>query len=252
MISRDTRFLIIFILILTAAPGVTAAFPKPVGYVNDFAGVLTSSSRAEITAIAESLAENQGIELAVVTITDLGDQIIENYAVDLFAEWGIGGPEDSGILILLVTESRDLRVETGYGIETVLSAGRVGAILDQYVIPHLKRNDYNTGLVEAAKAFQAYLSGSSFELDVNKGSEGLGDLKAFIIFVVIAVIISAAARKQPPNTPGTGGGPGAGGRRHSRTVIYPTRIPRSGGGRSGGFGGFSGGRSGGGGASRKF
>ena len=104
MISRDTRFLIIFILILTAAPGVTAAFPKPVGYVNDFAGVLTSSSRAEITAIAESLAENQGIELAVVTITDLGDQIIENYAVDLFAEWG-GGPEDSGILILLVTES---------------------------------------------------------------------------------------------------------------------------------------------------
>ncbi|HHT37624.1 MAG TPA: TPM domain-containing protein [Firmicutes bacterium] len=239
-------------LILAVTPVVAAAFPKPVGYVNDFAGILNSGSRAHITAIAESLAEEQGIELAVVTISDIGDEILENYAVDLFAEWGIGGPEDSGILILLVLESRDLRVETGYGIETVLPAGKVGAILDQYVIPHLAKNDYNTGLVEAARVFQAVLSDESFELD--RKTDDSGDLTAFLVFVAIAIFISVMARKQPPNTPGGTGGSGTGGRGYPRTVIVPTtRIPRSGGGgRSGGFGGFGGGRSGGGGASRKF
>lgn len=238
-------------MILAVTPVVAAAFPKPVGYVNDFAGILNSGSRAHITAIAESLAEEQGIELAVVTISDIGDEILENYAVDLFAEWGIGGPEDSGILILLVLESRDLRVETGYGIETVLPAGKVGAILDQYVIPHLAKNDYNTGLVEAARVFQAVLSDESFELD--RKTDDSGDLTAFLVFVAIAIFISVMARKQPPNTPGDRWFRNRRQRvsPHCNCSDYPDSALRWG-GRSGGFGGFGGGRSGGGGASRKF
>ncbi len=236
------------ILILAISPAVTAAFPQPAGYVNDFANVLNSSSEAKITAIAESLAENQGIELAVVTLSNINDQHLEDYAVDLFAEWGIGGPEDSGILILLVIETREIRVETGYGIETVLPAGKVGRILDQFVIPHLRNNDYNTALVEAAKAYQDALTGASFALD--RDQDDSSNLRSFLIFVAIAIIISIMTRKHPPtSTTGTGSHG-----RLPRTIIHPTRPPRSGGGgrSGGGFGGFGGGRSGGGGASRRF
>jgi uncharacterized protein len=243
--------LFVLILILAIAPAISAAFPKPVGYVNDFANVLDSASEAKITAVAESLAEDQGIELAVVTLSNIGDQSLEDYAVDLFAEWGIGGPEDSGLLILLVIDTREIRVETGYGIETVLSAGKVGRILDESVIPHLRNNDYNTAMVEAAKAYQAALTGASFSLERN--DDDSGNLRAFLIFLAIAIIVLIMSRRRPPTaSDGPGSNP-----QLPRPIVHPTRMPRPGGGRTGGrsgggFGGFGGGRSGGGGASRRF
>lgn len=234
---------------------VTASIPKPVGYVNDFANVLNSQSEAEISAVAKSLADNQGVELAVVTIPSVEPEPVKMYTTRLFSEWGIGGPEDSGLLILVVTESREIEVETGYGVEGALPDGKVGAILDQFVIPHLARNDWNRGLVEAAKAYQAELLGESFLLE-QKNPQRSSELKGFLIFLAIVVIVLINARKRPP---GVSGGSGSGGTRR-KTVVYPTRIPRTnsgrsggiGGGRSGSFGGFGGGRSGGGGAGRKF
>ncbi len=231
------------------------AIPKPIGYVNDFAGVLNSQSVAEINTIAKSLAENQGIELTVVTITSVEPEPVKMYATRLFNEWGIGGPEHSGLLILLVTEEREIQVEPGYGVEGALPDGKIGAILDQFVTPHLARNDFSKGLTEAAKAYQAELLGESFLLE-QKSTEPSSDTRGFLIFLAIVIIIFINSRRRPP---GISGGTGPGGTR-PRTVVRPTVVPRVGpgrggsigGGRSGGFGGFGGGRSGGGGAGRKF
>lgn len=256
MISWNKKYLILVILlaVFIIHGVVTASIPKPEGYVNDFANVLNSQSEAEISAVAKSLADNQGVELAVVTISSVAPEPAKMYATKLFNEWGIGGPEDSGLLILVVTESREIEVETGYGVEGALPDGKVGAILDQFVIPHLARNDYSRGLVEAAKAYQAELLGESFLLE-QKNPQSSSELKGFLIFLAIVVIVLMNARKRPP---GVSGGSGSGGTR--RKTVYPTHIPRTGsgrsggigGGRSGGFGGFGGGRSGGGGAGRKF
>lgn len=238
------------IILLSFSALASGAIPEPVGYVNDFANVLNRQSEAEIEAIAKSLAEQQGIELAVVTLTSIEPETPEFYRLKLFEQWQIGGSEDSGLLILLVTESRDIQVEVGYGIEGVLPDGKVGAILDQFVIPHLARNDYDRGLVEAAKSYQAELIGESFLLESSHEQSG-GDVPAFVVFLVMAIIVSIISRKSPPGDSdgGSGGTPGT----RRRPVMYPTRLPRSGGGRSGGgFGGFGGGRSGGGGAGRKF
>jgi len=255
------KWLLVFVILLVLTPAASAAFPEPIGYVNDFANVLSSSSEAKITAIAESLAENQGVELAVVTLSDIDGQHLEDYAVDLFAAWGIGGPEDSGVLILLVIDTREIRVETGYGIETVLPAGKVGRILDEYVVPHLRRSDWDTALVEAAKAYQEALAGASFTLE-RQADDGDDRLPSFAIALIIMIAIWMMSRNRP-----TGPNKGSGSKPQSPPIIFPTGTPRIGGGKlgggsgggrtgggrsGGGFGGFGGGRSGGGGASRRF
>lgn len=247
-ISNSIVCLIILLSLSSLAFG---AIPEPVGYVNDFANVLSPQSEAEINAVARSLADQQGIELVIVTLSSIEPETPENYRLKLFEQWGIGGSEDSGLLVMLVADSRHIQVEVGYGLEGVLPDGKVGAILDQFVIPHLARNDYNRGMVEAAKAYQAELIGESFLLESGNEVDTNG-VSPFIIFLVIAIIVSIVSRKSPPggSDGSSGGTPGT---RRRPTPVITTRMPRGGGGRSGGgFGGFGGGRSGGGGAGRRF
>ncbi|NLY29154.1 MAG: TPM domain-containing protein [Firmicutes bacterium] len=235
---------------LLAASSCFAALPRPVGFVNDFAQVIDQRTRMELNGIAEKLRDNQGIEVAVVTVATTQPETPKQYATKLFNEWGIGGSEDSGLLILLSVEDREIQVEVGYGLEGVLPDGKVGSILDDAVIPYFIEGDYGKGLLEGTKAFAQALSGESY----SRKSSRNPDLTGFIIFIFIAAFITLSARRSPSG-PGPGGplGPGGTMRRPRPPHIHPMpptfRGPRGGGG---GFGGFGGGRSGGGGAGRKF
>ena len=53
---------------LLAASSCFAALPRPVGFVNDFAQVIDQRTRMELNGIAEKLRDNQGVEVAVVTV----------------------------------------------------------------------------------------------------------------------------------------------------------------------------------------
>ena len=231
-------------LITILSVSVWAAFPKPVGYVNDFAQVIDRESAAKITELATGLREDQGVELAIVTIQSSRPLTPKGYATELFNDWGIGGPEDSGLLILLVTDEREIQVEVGYGLEGVLPDGKVGAILDEAVIPYFSKGEYGKGLLGGTKAFRAVLADEDYETK-ERDDEFLA---SFVIFMIIVVAIYLSYRR---------GSKGPGGTVFRTGPVYPGTIrprrssggPKRGGG---GFGGFGGGRSGGGGAGRKF
>ncbi|NMB25082.1 MAG: TPM domain-containing protein [Firmicutes bacterium] len=241
-ISKTVALTALILIVLSV--GSYASFPQPRGFVNDFAGVIDRESASRIMELANSLKEQQGVELAVVTIRTAEPTTVKDYATSLFNEWGIGGPEDSGLLMLLAIEEREIQVEVGYGLEGVLPDGKVGGILDKAVIPHFAKGEYGKGFLEGAKAFQGELSGESY---AKKESDG-EFMASLIIFLIIAVVVYLSARKGPQVPKGPRGtvfrsGP-----------VYPGTIrpPRSSGGPRGGGGGFGGGRSGGGGAGRKF
>jgi len=116
-------------------------FPDPVGYVNDFANVLSSHDRAVIDAYLQRLEDLSGIQGAVVTLPTLGDLTVEDAATHLYEQWGIGKKgKDLGFLLLDGVAERKIRVEVGYGLEGVLPDGKVGAIIDETAIPYLKEN----------------------------------------------------------------------------------------------------------------
>lgn len=232
-------------LLVLASSTSLAALPKPVGFVNDFARIIQRDHRIEIEDVAKALQENQGVEIAVVTIDTAEPLTPKQYATQLFNEWGIGGPEDSGLLILLAMEEREIQVEVGYGLEGVLPDGKVGAILDQAVIPYFARGDYGRGLLEGSRAFMAELTDESYQ----RSKEDHSGLWGFIIFLVIVAIIYLAQRRSPIEPIGPVGPGRVIPRSRPRHVPGTRRSPRGGGG---GFGGFGGGRSGGGGSGRKF
>ncbi len=130
------------------APGVAASYPAPRGWVNDFAGVMDSHDVERLTAALSVFEQRTGIEVAVVTLSNVPEGDIERAAVDLFKEWGIGTRgQDNGVLLLCSVGDRRIRIEVGYGLEHVLTDARSGRLIDEVILPRFRAGDLSGGLV---------------------------------------------------------------------------------------------------------
>jgi uncharacterized protein len=101
----------------------------------------------------QQLRQQNGAEIAVVTIRSLEGAPIEDYAVELFERWGIGGEgQDNGVLLLVAVEDREIRIEVGYGLEPVITDSRAGRMIREVIAPELSEGDYDAGLTAGAAA----------------------------------------------------------------------------------------------------
>ena len=143
--------LLLILLILPIACMTVSATPSPTAafYVNDMAGVLSAEQEKSMVSVAEQLAKQTGAQVAVLTVTTLDGKDINEYALEVARAWGIGDKEkNNGVLILLSTGDREVRVEVGYGLEGCLPDGKTGRLIDTYAIPYYARNDFATGTVQ--------------------------------------------------------------------------------------------------------
>jgi uncharacterized protein len=180
---------------LLAAPAVLALVPDKElpafsGYVVDKASVLDQGAVDQIRATASRLDHAGVAQVAVCTVPDLGDWSVEEFAVDLFRKWGLGHGKKraDGLLLLLVPGTpghRKIKVEVGYGLEGVLPDGKIGALIDQYAVPALRRNDYGGAAVKLVDAFAGAIeksAGAGGELapepSAMRGGRGTGAARA--------------------------------------------------------------------------
>ena len=131
------------------------SFPRPQGFVSDFAGIIDPAARASLENRLTQLSKDTGAEVAVVTVVSLNGDTIEDYAARLFADWGIGQKnEDNGVLFITSLEDKKVRIEVGYGLEPVITDGRSGRILDNDVLPSFRDGDYSSGIIAGAAAIE--------------------------------------------------------------------------------------------------
>jgi uncharacterized protein len=139
-------------LLLAATAPLTAQLPKAQGYVTDLAGVLDSTARSEIESRLRSAEEKTSAEIAVATVSSLDGMTIEDYANRLFREWGVGKKgKDNGVLLLVATAAREVRIEVGYGLEPVLPDGLAGDIIRNDIVPAFKNGDYPLGILAGVR-----------------------------------------------------------------------------------------------------
>jgi len=122
-------------------------------WVTDTSATLTPQTIALLNERAAEFERDTSSEIAIVVIRSLDGRPIEEAAVKLFEMWGIGKKQrDNGLLFLWSTGDRRLRVEVGYGLEGALPDGKVGAILDQYVVPRFKAGQFDQGMLDGVAA----------------------------------------------------------------------------------------------------
>jgi len=133
-------------------------------YVQDYASMLSKEVKDDMLKMSSVLKETTSAELVVVTIPSMDGRTIEEYALNLFRQWGIGDKDQrNGVLLLVTQEERETRIEVGYGLEGAINDAKAGAILDE-MITHFQMDDYDGGI---ATAYSLLLNEILIEYDVD-------------------------------------------------------------------------------------
>lgn len=248
---RLHRGLCLLLALALCLTGALAALPtKPAnGYVTDAANVLTSDTINYIVSQNEALTAENGAAIVVVTVDFLDGESIDDYATDLFNEWGIGDAEqDNGLLILLAIGEDNYYTLQGAGLQTMLTSSAMADYNYTYLEEDFAAGDYDSGV---RKLFDAYYEW--FENDyvsyINNGvgsgnaasstqplpeqsapaRGGVSILRVLGIFLGIAIVALIVAALF--SSAGSGGGTVffVGGGRHRRRPPRGPRPPMGGG-----------------------
>ncbi len=250
-----------------AAPAPTSL--KATGYVNDFAQVLDTSTRATLEQRAEELNRQIKVQVAMVTVATTGGADAGEYSLALAQHWGIGNrnagaDKDTGILIFIAVKDHKYFTQVGYGMENYITDADAGSWMRQ-LVPELRSGNFgavfNGMLDQIERTLAARMPGAAAQLqsvppptdNADEGRSGRGDGGGrnnwgFLIFFAAIWIVGSLASR------GRGGGMGG--------CWWPLLFMNMGGGGNyrgggwgggfggggGGFGGFGGGGFGGGGA----
>lgn len=183
------RFVLAALLLTPLFVSAYASPGKPAGYVNDFAQIFSPEIISTLDQELQTFATQTGNEIAVVTIATHGsDETIETYAVKLFEEWGIGmGKEDSGILLLIARDDREMRIEVGYGLEPVVTDIQSGYIIRETLTPAFQAGDFDKGVMEAVRQLREL---ASTGILIESPTNTLGDIDwgSVIPFAVLILI----------------------------------------------------------------
>ena len=240
------------------------AIPAPVGFVNDHAGKLDEPTRARLEAFLDQVKRKTGAEFAVLIMPSTAPWDPSEYKVRVFQSWGLGRKgENDGLLMLVAIEEREVRFETGYGLEGTLPDGLQSRIFRNEMAPRFRAGDWAGGVTAGVLACAARIAaekGVTLEWDgreLRYGGDRNGSrlplLLILAVFIAVFVLVTILGR--------IGGGPPGRRRRRGGWFIGPGSFGGGlgglgglggfgggGGGFGGGsFGGFGGGASGGGG-----
>jgi uncharacterized protein len=246
--SGVLRPVAVALMFLLALPFLTA-FRVPPNPGADFAfdstGTLSVQTRQTIRQVNAQIA-GTGAQIVVCMIPSLGDDSLEDAALDIFRSWGIGDrSKNNGVLLLIAKEDRKLRIEVGYGLEGAIPDSVADRIIRQVIAPDFREEDYDGGVL---KGFNAIVTRVAEEYGLEVDADGYVPVDAgsgtdehspleYIVWAIMILffVLSYFSRFFRFRTGAGGRGPWVGG-------------GWSGGGGSSG-GGFGGGSSGGGGAS---
>lgn len=229
--------------------------PVPPRLVNDLANVLTPDQEATLEQKLVAYDDSTSTQVVVVTLNTLQDYPIEEVALQILRQWGVGNKEkDNGLVILAAIQDRKINIQTGYGLEGAVPDITAKTIIETDIVPNFKTENYYRGLDEATtEIFRAaageYQAPAGY---ANRGRSGGGISmgKIIIAIIILMVLLNMFGGR------GGGGGGGYMSRRGYRgfggPIFFPGGFGGGGGGfggGGGGFGGFGGGSGGGGGAS---
>ncbi len=217
--------------------------PKVETSVYDYINLLNASQKNSLERKLITYSDSTSTQIVVAIILSTNGENINFLGAQWGQKWGIGqAKDDNGILILLAKNDRRIAINTGYGVEHLLTDAISRRIIERDIIPFFKQNNYPAGLHNGVDAIFKVMNGEYTGTRKPNTSEFPLEMIFISFFIFIIIIISISKNKR-------GGGGNRGNQSGTGSLLDAIILSNMGRGsyRSGSSGNWGGSSSGGGG-----
>lgn len=158
-------------------------------HVHDEAKVLSQQTIDALENQLKVYEDSTSNQVAILIISSLDGESLEDYSLRVAEKWKLGQKEkDNGVLLLVAVEDHEMRIETGIGLEGVLTDALCSRIIRNQLAPNFRRDDYDAGVTAGINAIISAIGGE-YSADDEDVSEDLSLKERFLIGAFIFTIL---------------------------------------------------------------
>jgi uncharacterized protein len=132
---------------------------------------LSAGTRDSLDRRLEDYQKRTGHQILVWIGRTTGEVPIEDFAVRAFAAWKVGRKGlDDGIVLFVLADDRQVRIEVGYGLEGQVPDAIASRIIGVTIAPRIKAGDRDGALVAGVDALIAAIDKEAPETKVGQPS----------------------------------------------------------------------------------
>ncbi|MDO4709204.1 MAG: TPM domain-containing protein [Pseudomonadota bacterium] len=140
-------------------PAIIPALDSP---VVDTTATLDSQTRARLEQQAVQLRASKGSQLQILMVPSTAPEDIAQYSQRVFDVWKLGRDGvDDGVLLVVAKDDRRVRIQTGYGLEGAIPDAIASRVIQEYMVPRFRQNDYAGGIADASAQLVRLIEGES-------------------------------------------------------------------------------------------
>ena len=179
--------------VLCFSPGIASAqktVPELWGlHVHDEAHILKQPTIDNLEQQLITYQDSTSNEIAILIIPSLEGDALESYSLRVVEKWELGKKsKDNGVLLLIVVDDHKIRIETGYGLEGVLTDAKSSRIIRNEIAPYFRQNQYDEGVTAGIDAILKAIGGE-YTADNESDLESLGTKERILITLFIFGIL---------------------------------------------------------------
>lgn len=184
---------IIFLSIFFSVVNVRGQKPLPELWglhVHDEAHILSQPFIDRLENQLKEYEDSTSNEIAVLLISSLDGESLEDYSLRVAEKWQLGKKEkDNGVLLLIAVDDHKMRLETGYGLEGVLTDAVSSRIIRNELAPNFRQDNYEAGVSAGINAIIRAIGGEYTAEEGDQMNSELGWKERILIGMFIFGIL---------------------------------------------------------------
>ena len=213
------RFIVLLLLLCVCALAQAqqlAPIPALDSPVIDTTGTLDAATKQALEAQAFALQQRKGSQLQVLMVPTVQPEDIAQYAIRAFEQWKLGRKGvDDGVLLVVAKDDHRVRIEVGYGLEGAIPDATSERVIQEYLVPKFRADDYAGGITDATAMLVKLIDGEPLPAPMadNRGKPDRGGDFIFALFAafIVAQVVRGLFGRAPTILRGLVGAGAAGG-----------------------------------------
>lgn len=177
-------------LLLCGVAQAEVAVPLLAHRITDLTATLDAQQTQALESRLAAFEKSKGSQLAVLIVPTTEPETIEQYGIRVAEAWKLGRKGvDDGALLLIAKDDRTLRIEVGYGLEGALNDATANRIINEIIVPQLKRGDYYAGIDAGLAAMMQVVNGEPLPQPQRRAAaSGKYDIES-LLFVAFGIVV---------------------------------------------------------------